>query len=315
MIGKRFETTVDESGRLVLPDSLMMEYGLVPGTKIRLEGNGNGVHLRRPVTQLARVYIEPTNRCNLDCVTCIRHSWHEPMGEMRSEVFSRIVEGLKAFSLKPSVFFGGLGEPLAHPHIVDMVSQMKALGCSVELITNATLLTKSLSKQLIDAGLDVLWVSLDGSTPESYKDVRLGGALPEVISNLQEFRKARWAKQNELGGLELLLQPQLGVEFVAMKRNIDDLPNVLSLACNLGAIHFLVTNFQPTRLKCRTRSYTHEPYTIQSTHRHRSSGLSIFRKWMSVRLLVKLFIVRCAAIITCPYQERIFRSETISVPS
>jgi MoaA/NifB/PqqE/SkfB family radical SAM enzyme len=245
MMEKRFEATVDESGRLVIPESLVKEYGLVPGAKIRLEGNGNGVHLRRPVTQLARVYVEPTNRCNLDCVTCIRHSWNEPMGEMSSEVFSRIIEGLKIFSPKPSVFLGGLGEPLAHPNIVDMVSQTKALGCSVELITNATLLTKSLSKRLIDAGLDILWVSLDGATPESYRDVRLGGALPEVISNLQEFRKARWTKLNELGGLELLLRPQLGVEFVAMKRNIDGLPNVLSLARSLGAIHFLVTNVQP----------------------------------------------------------------------
>ncbi len=242
---KGLEADVDESGRLVLPASLVKNYGLVPGTKIWLEANGNGVHLHRPVTQLARVYIEPTNRCNLDCVTCIRHSWDEPMGEMSSEVFSRIVEGVKAFSPRPSVFFGGLGEPLAHPNIVDMVSRMKALGCSVELITNATLLTQSLSKQLIDAGLDILWVSLDGATPESYKDVRLGGALPEVISNLEGFRKARWTKQNELGGLELLLRPQLGVEFVAMKRNIADLPKVLSLARSLGAIHFLVTNVQP----------------------------------------------------------------------
>ena len=240
-----FEAAVDKSGRLVLPASLVQEYGLVPGAKIRLEANGNGVQLRRPVTQLDKVYIEPTNRCNLDCVTCIRHSWNGPMGEMSSEVFSRIVEGVKISSPRPSVFFGGLGEPLAHPNIVDMVSQMKAIGCFVELITNATLLTKSLSTQLIDAGLDILWVSLDGATPESYKDVRLGGALPEVISNLQEFRKARWTKLNELGGLELLLRPQLGIEFVAMKRNIDDLPNVLSLARSLGAIHFLITNVLP----------------------------------------------------------------------
>jgi MoaA/NifB/PqqE/SkfB family radical SAM enzyme len=243
-IVNEFEADVDESGRLVLPASLVKKYGLNPGAKVCLEDNAHGVHLRRPVTQLARVYIEPTNRCNLECITCIRNSWDEPLGEMSSTVFSRIVQGLKAIPASPSVFLGGLGEPLSHPHIVDMVKDLKSTGSFVELITNGTLLSKDLSKQLIDAGLDMLWVSLDGATPESYKDVRLGAALPEVISNIQEFRHARWTKHYPTA-LDLLCQPQLGIVFVAMKRNITDLPEVLSLAGRLGAMHFLVTNVLP----------------------------------------------------------------------
>jgi MoaA/NifB/PqqE/SkfB family radical SAM enzyme len=31
--------------------------------------------------ELNKVYVEPTNRCNLICVTCIRNSWDEPFGE------------------------------------------------------------------------------------------------------------------------------------------------------------------------------------------------------------------------------------------
>jgi MoaA/NifB/PqqE/SkfB family radical SAM enzyme len=196
------------------------------------------------VTHLARIYIEPTNRCNLNCVTCIRNCWEEPLGEMSSATFTRIVENLRAFSPPPDVFFGGLGEPLAHPEIVEMVSRIKALGSSVELITNGTLLSKSMSKQLIDAGLDMLWVSLDGATPESYKDVRLGAALPDVLANLAEFRHARWIRHYP-PSFDLLLQPQLGIVFVAMKRNITDLPAVLSLANRLGSLHFMVTNVLP----------------------------------------------------------------------
>jgi MoaA/NifB/PqqE/SkfB family radical SAM enzyme len=236
-----FEVKLDESGRLVIPESLAKKYDLRPGTPVRLEDNANGVHLRRPVTHLARVYIEPTNHCNLECVTCIRNSWDEPLGEMSSGIFSRILEGIKGLSSPPSVFLGGLGEPLSHPHIVDMVKELKSIGSYVELITNGTLLGKDLSQQLIDAGLDMLWVSLDGATPESYKDVRLGAALPEVISNLQQFRYARWATVAEIG-IDLLMKPQLGVVFVAMKRNINDLPDVFSLATRLGSLHFLVTN-------------------------------------------------------------------------
>jgi MoaA/NifB/PqqE/SkfB family radical SAM enzyme len=241
---EEFEAAVDERGRLILPSALARQYGLVPGAKVRIGNAANGLHIRRAPTHLAKVYIEPTNHCNLECVTCIRHSWNEPLGAMSPETFSRIIEGLRSFSPPPGILFGGLGEPLSHPAIVDMVRQAKALGSFVELITNGTLLSKELSKELIDAGLDMLWISLDGATPESYQDVRLGAALPEVLANLNAFRQARWTKHYPVA-LDLLLQPQLGIVFVAMKRNIADLPAVLRLANQLGAVHFLVTNVLP----------------------------------------------------------------------
>ena len=122
---EEFETDVDEAGRLVLPPALARKYGLNPGTRIRIEDNANGLHLRRPVTQLARVYIEPTNRCNLNCVTCIRNSWDEPLGEMSSETFP---ESSKESVYPPPYLFWRLGEPLSHPHIVDMVREAKVSG-------------------------------------------------------------------------------------------------------------------------------------------------------------------------------------------
>jgi len=244
MRDKEFDAVFDKENRLVLPKELAEEYGFIPGSEIRVKPSTNRLQLHPPLTRLAKVYIEPTNHCNLECRTCIRHSWNEPAGEMRGETFDRIVEGLQAFPRPPGVFFGGQGEPLAHPDIVDMIRRVKSLGCYVELITNGTLLDNSLSEKLIDSGIDLLWVSLDGATPESYRDVRLGAALPEVLSNLAGLRSIRWKKHRPVG-LDLMLQPQLGIVFVAMKRNISDLPAVFRLASQLGATHFLVTNVLP----------------------------------------------------------------------
>ena len=239
------ETHVDEKGRLILPSEVVSRYDLKPGTHVHLDLESNGLHLRRPVTQLAKVYIEPTNACNLECRTCIRNIWEEPMGQMNSKTFDRIIEGLESFSPKPTVFFGGFGEPLFHPGIVDMVARVKALGAPVELITNGTLLTQEMSRRLIEAGLDMLWVSLDGATPESYADVRLGAALPEVVANLANFRRARWGDYPPPFGFDYHLKPQTGIVFVAMKRNIADLPAVIQLGSQLGASRFLVTNVLP----------------------------------------------------------------------
>ncbi len=241
---KELELSIDESGRLVIPAELRQAYGFVPGTTVLAAGLRHELRLLRPLTHLARVYIELTNQCNLQCVTCIRNSWDEPLGAMTWLTFGRIVDGLRLLHHPPDVLLGGLGEPLFHPDVVQMVSRLKALGSSVELITNGTLLTRSMSKQLIDAGLDRLWVSLDGASPESYQDIRLGAALPEVLANLAQFRHARWSKHYPLAS-DVQLQPQLGIIFVALKRNIADLPAVFRLAARSGALNFMVTNVLP----------------------------------------------------------------------
>ena len=240
---KEFRIEIDDEGRWILPAKVVSRYGLRPGSRVFLEDSGNGLCLRHPVATLAKVYIEPTNRCNLECRTCMRRVWDETLGEMSPSTFARILEGLSVFSPAPTIFFGGLGEPLAHPNIVEMVGQAKDLAGSVELITNGTMLTREMSRRLIDAGLDMLWVSLDGATPESYTDVRLGAALPEVLANIVAFRDARQTEYTQ--------KAHIGIVFVAMKRNIADLPSLLTLSSQMGAKRFLVSNVLPYTAEMR----------------------------------------------------------------
>jgi MoaA/NifB/PqqE/SkfB family radical SAM enzyme len=138
-----------------------------------------------------------------------------------------------------------MGEPLFHPGIIEMVAEAKSLNSAVELITNGTLLTKKMSEQLINAGLDRLWISLDGATPESYGDIRLGALFPEVLNNLKAFHDARLYNHSPSSFSSFHFKPELGIVFVAMKRNIHDLPSLLSLAKRLGAATVLVSNVLP----------------------------------------------------------------------
>ena len=87
---------------------------------------------------------------------------------------------------------------------------------------------------LIDVQLDRLWVSLDGANPDCYADVRLGAALPGVITNMKNLYQQRMLRQSAL--------PQIGVAFVAMRRNIADLPELIRLSDQFGAKFFSVSN-------------------------------------------------------------------------
>jgi MoaA/NifB/PqqE/SkfB family radical SAM enzyme len=228
---------VDEAGRLVVPPEVTAKYGLVPGARVRIEPDKNNFKMHRPVSHLAKVYVEPTNQCNLDCRTCIRNAWNTEMGFMSDATFECFLESLERLSPPPTVFFGGLGEPLAHPQVIEMVRRVKSLGARVELITNGTLLNERRSRGLIEAGLDLLWVSIDGATPESYADVRLGAELPSIIANMRRFRRMRPPSHRP--------KPAIGIVFVAMKRNIADLPEVIAIGKRVGAKQFMVSNVMP----------------------------------------------------------------------
>jgi bifunctional DNA-binding transcriptional regulator/antitoxin component of YhaV-PrlF toxin-antitoxin module len=57
---------VDQDGRLTLPTEVIDRYGLKPGSKVRLDEGENFVRMHRPITQLTKIYLEPTVACNLE---------------------------------------------------------------------------------------------------------------------------------------------------------------------------------------------------------------------------------------------------------
>lgn len=229
--------SLDSQGHLILPAEIAQDYGLESGGELSLQVTEDGILLRSPLSQLRKVYIEPTSRCNLACRTCIRNAWGETMGSMSPETFQRILDDLVARKPKPAVFFGGFGEPLMHPEIAEMVRKAGQVASRVELITNGLLLTANLAAQLARAGLNTLWVSLDGASPESYADVRLSESLQSILQNITTYREQyRQARGNEA---------EIGIAFVAMRRNIDELPNLLNLSTRLGVSRYIVTNVLP----------------------------------------------------------------------
>ncbi len=248
---------VDEQGHLILPPEVMERYGVRPGAQIRMKAGSKSLRLHRPITHLAKLYVELTSRCNLTCQTCMRNAWEETQGNMTEATFQRLLESLKTLPSRPDVFFGGFGEPLLIPDLAGKVAQVKALAGKVELITNGMLLSEHLSQELIQAGLDTLWVSVDGATPEHFADVRLGAALPTVLDNITRFSNLRNPNNPH---------PEIGISFVAMRRNIADLPQLIRMSTRLGASRYMVTNVFPyTEEMCKEMLYTRTVDGVDST--------------------------------------------------
>jgi MoaA/NifB/PqqE/SkfB family radical SAM enzyme len=232
---------------------------------------------------LTKIYVEPTNRCNLSCVTCIRHSWDESYEDLAWPAYEALIDGLADFPDAKTIAFAGFGEPLLHPRFTEMVRLAHEKGLRTEMTSNAMLLTSSMAEQLVDAGLDQFTVSIDGTSNESHGTVRPGASLEEITDNVR--RLYSWSQKKciaqldvepalkeemlrhlmESGGtlyglLDMMSYKvpiegaldqappaplKIGIEFVAMKSNIHELPALQKIAKHVRASFILVSNVLP----------------------------------------------------------------------
>ncbi len=170
-------------------------------------------------------------------MTCIRHSWDEPFGDMDWSVYQALIDGLEDFPGPKTIAFAGLGEPLLHEKFPEMVRLAHDRGMRTEMTSNAMLLTPSLAAALIDAGLDQFTVSIDGTSDESHGAIRPGASLKDLTANVRMLhRLSEEATETPL---------RIGIEFVAMRRNIHALPKLREIAHRIHASFILVTNILP----------------------------------------------------------------------
>ena len=195
------------------------------------------------MSEIKELYIEPTSNCNLACVMCSRNYWkNEATGHMDLKLFDKLIDEIPCSVSR--IFFGGVGEPLCHPDIVYMLKRAKQTGRVVEIITNGTLLTGGMSEKIVDAKIDVLWISIDSMETKSYENIRVGACFSSVMDNIRNFNLKR-AGQHEYVPLYSKNIVKLGAVFVLMKGNQDHFGNFLKQTRKFGISYVKATHLIP----------------------------------------------------------------------
>ncbi|GHU88157.1 hypothetical protein FACS189476_04760 [Spirochaetia bacterium] len=136
------------------------------------------LHAIVPLDMPLTVSIEASSACDLRCNFCAMSSQTaleergHVMENMGDETFAILVDQLKEFPEKfKRVYFCGLGEVLLHPKLPEMVRTIKQSGITPEVMifTNAVNLTHDMSLGLVDAGLDIVTISVNGLKSEDYE--------------------------------------------------------------------------------------------------------------------------------------------------
>lgn len=119
---------------------------------------------------------------------CPRDQVARPFGTMKPEVFARLLEQLRHVQTQRrirAVWFTGFGDNLLHSGVGKYVGQVKqALGTHVGLTTNGLLLTPERLRELKDAGLDKLTLSVH-SVAEDHREIIRGAPFERVVDSVR----------------------------------------------------------------------------------------------------------------------------------
>ena len=128
------------------------------------------------------VILEPTNRCNRDCLHCLRNK-AEPPGDLPLDTAGTILAQARDLSLKSVCLTGG--EVAVYPHLEELVRMIVDYGFRFSVVTNGfrfeERLLPLLSEPRIKKKSDGVCFSLDGARASTHDALRGGGSFKEVM--------------------------------------------------------------------------------------------------------------------------------------
>lgn len=165
------------------------------------------------------LWIELTSKCPFKCLFCSRELLRGAGEHMDFTLYHRLLSEL----VNPrTIRLNYSGESIHYPRLIEAISLASKTGARVELVTAFSSIKTKLIEPLIRSGLDSLCISVHTLDPGHYRNIYGFGSSQALLQRLKIFRKT----QDETG----ISKPCLEFAFVAMQRNLDQIPAVMELA-------------------------------------------------------------------------------------
>lgn len=164
--------------------------------------------------------IESTNRCNLRCTFCdkLPVMRKNQIGDMNFDLYKKIIDEGSEKGLY-GVKLSYRGESLLHKKISEMVSYAKNKGIiDVYFNSNGMLLSEDMSLRLLDAGLDRISISIEGTDPISFEKERRGAKFSTIKNNIINLIELRNRKQSSCPKVRIQTVALPGLDLESYKK-------------------------------------------------------------------------------------------------
>ncbi|PKM51944.1 MAG: tungsten cofactor oxidoreductase radical SAM maturase [Firmicutes bacterium HGW-Firmicutes-7] len=220
---------------------------------------------------IEKIYLELTNRCNLNCAMCYRKAWDYETKDMERFVLEKCLKEISEMNHVKEVVLGGIGEPTYCEEIEQVMRTLKDK--YLTLTTNGTIMHQSMLEDIVDC-VDHLVVSIDGNH-EVFFSIRQF-SLNEIIHNIKALNDLKKAKASKT--------PTISIQMVLSANNQDQMHEIIDIAEIMEASQVIFSNILPATLE-DSQLVLYEKYeNVEVANLFKPIRNYAFRKGIEVKL-------------------------------
>lgn len=170
---------------------------------------------------------ELTYKCPLACAYCSNPHDFKKYGELDLETWSRVFREASLLGVVQAHLSGG--EPLVRRDLEDIVRAARSAHLYTHLVTSGIPLDEARVRSLVDAGLDAVQISLQGTNEE------ITSRIAGLACHSRKLAAARLVRAARL---------PLTINVVLHRENIHDAGAIIEMAADLGARRVELANVQ-----------------------------------------------------------------------
>lgn len=220
----------------------------------KLNALEKGLLYERLSSMPLKAHIDAHNSCNIRCSTCYQSykkldekefKQRLDLKDLLTGVYSRAENGSYRIESRPMTLdtyeaiarelfpyllhcsFGVAGEPLLNAEIAGFLNVARRYEVATSIITNGTLLDKSMSEQFADGRLDEILISFDGATKKTFEKIRRGASYSQLLKNMTELQNIKERLKSQT--------PVVSLNVTVSLENINELPDIVRMASDIGA--------------------------------------------------------------------------------
>ena len=180
-----------------------------------------------------RVFLEINSVCNLRCPTCTKGNqasveglkYDHKTGIMDESLMERCLDKIQSENPHALVYLYGNSEGFIHPRLPECIASVKRRGLSPQLSSNLNYIQRV--EETLEAGPDLIIISLSGWTQEVYEKGHVGGNIEKVKANMRILAEANNARPLEK-------RINIKVNFHVYLDNAHEVEPMREYATNLG---------------------------------------------------------------------------------
>ena len=260
-----------------------------------------------------KIEMEHTTQCDKKCIFCEHTYWkNEKKERINFEQYKSVIDqfpGLRWINIT------GEGSGFLNPDFMEMIKYSRSKGISVNFVDEMEFIDEEKARQLIEYGVNCIWVSMDGATKETYEKVKVGCNYDKVIENIKILTRLKKELNSPF--------PYLCFRFIASTINYHEIPMMPKLLHDMDCLsegsrleYVGVLKFKeiekyhikeiPADLKekaiCEAEKYN-MPVFFSHTDEEKLPDLCKCTAWIEPYIMMGGYVVPCCAVMMSNKRE------------